>query len=295
MSAFGNLSSLSAVTGERVEYWVPGSVMDSLGLKGAMAVCIPTLEHAKSRLQQLLRHQEYLVKTVTGYAQMWGDTSHQSERAARVEKSYKRRAALASGKTGAIEPVLKQMEADERRLRDRGVKGIIPVCLYRSTGKKAGTQRWMRRSVAIHERFHAEMRRLEARNGLQPYQLWAVMDGLMDGTPHGREARRFAIAEGWASRQNNLTEEILARVEEIRQSCVRSQADCQDISDEFHLREQRFSGRVGQPPIIFDHTMYKLTQEITKRYGGALAFAGAALKAFQKTWEGRQQMAARTL
>ena len=287
MGAFGNLS---AVTGERLEYWLPGSVMDSLGYKGAMAVCLPNTESAlgnmKLGLHKQARRAERAAKSVA-YA-----GEYMTEKAA---KSYNRRANIAKNKALSLVDTVKLLEAEVEKLRARGVAGPIPVCLYRESGKKAGTTRWERRSVANHERFHAALRRLEAKHNIGRYGLWRVMGEVLDELPGAWEARAWASIEGWSKTHESLVEEILARTEEIRKACVRSQADCQDITDNFHLREQRISGQYLKAdaqgirrPVIFNRSMQTLSEAITKKYGGALALAGEALRRRQKAeadWE----------
>ena len=305
MSKRSKRKSFKAITGERLEYRVPGSVMDALGNRGAMAACYRTTDDFMRVLDYAARTQERRVKVAQRGKEMYGPPvvatpvpalpSHlgplfdlpamtapprANERQVAAGKRYERKGKLAASKAGNVAEVQALLRKEEARLRDLGVKGAIPVCVGRTTGKKAGTERFERRSTAIHERFHADVRRYEARKGLQPGVLDARMLKMLETEfgEVGRQAVALSNINKWSRTNRAAAEEVLARVEEIRKSCVRSKADCDAIKNQFHTREQRISGkyRVGGELMRFDHTMERLTDAIRSKYSGALAFVGAA-------------------
>lgn len=270
----GVLGGLGAVTGERLEYWVPGSVMESLGLARAMAVCFPNTDEFIRALMYTAAKEGARLKTAVRIQE--GQFSD------RMKTKYARSMKLAQGKAEAILPLIEQVKGEVGFLRANGVEGSIPVCVYRATGKKGGKERFERRSTAMHERFHARVRRFEAEKGVQERSLGPRMLKLMEADfgDLGTQAIALARIQKWAQSDRTLAEEILARVEELRQSCVRSKDDCASIKAQFHRIEQSVSGkyRVSGQVAVFDRTMERLTDEVVKRYGGAMAFVGAAYR-----------------
>lgn len=290
--------ALSAITGERLEYRLPGSVMDALGLKGAHAACFDSSDSFLRALLYTSAKQERKVRVAARGKEMYGPGAAaalpehlrpaaepewlQASRA-RAGKRYERSGKLATAKAASLSDVIEKLRREEMKLRERGIKGAIPVCVGRSTGKKAGQQRYERRVTAIHERFHADVRRYEARKGIQPHKLERRLQQVLEQEFGVLGAQAIALAQikKWSPRNTSTAEEVLARVEEIRKSCIRSKADCDAIKDEFHTREQRDSGkyRVGGELVRFDHTMERLTDAIVAKYSGAMGVVGAAHRA----------------
>lgn len=270
----GLLGGMGAITGERLEYWVPGSVMDALGAARAMAVCFPDAEGFIRSLTYTAARQGARLKTAIRVQE--GGFSE------RLTAKYARSMKLAQGKADAILPLIEQVKRELLTLRGNEVYGNIPVCVYRATGKKGGKERFERRSTAMHERFHARVRRFEAEKGVQERSLGPRMLKMLESDfgALGTQAIALARIHKWSASERTLAEEILARVEEIRQSCVRSKDDCASIKAQFQRIESSVSGkyRVGGQLAVFDRTMEQLTDAIVAKYGGAMAFVGAAYR-----------------
>jgi hypothetical protein len=244
-----------AVTGNRrIEVWVPSKVYDAIGGKGSLGFCANDAE----RVLSVLSYKE-------------------------ASAGYKQRI----GKKVNAEPFREAMDvlrSNIAQLRASGVTGPIPLCAYPATGKRHGTRedRFMRRGTAIHERYHAAVRATEAEFG-QKYMgacMVAGQDAILRKNHRNDLDAAWNVSRGagWARNLDANLEEILARVEEIRQSCNRNVEDCDDINRIMAAQQlivsDRSKGRTAPDACLFQ----RLATNITKDFGGALSIPRQAAR-----------------
>lgn len=168
------------------------------------------------------------------------------------------------------------IKRDVNGLRAKGRQGPIPLCVYPlEKGKQQGLRddRTQRRANAIHERLHADARGAEAEAGLMymgdcyANQLNDILSKSIG--PLFADAKQVSERLGWPNNRNAKIEEILARVEEVRQSCNRSTEDCDDtnrvMASQMKIYNDGYS-RGRKVPVCL---MTQLTKEITDKFGGA--------------------------
>lgn len=162
-------------------------------------------------------------------------------------------------------------------LRAKGAQGAIPVCVYPvEKGAQQGQRddRTQRRANAIHERLHADARNTEAEFGLEylgdcyANELNSILGSIPTKSLFD-DAKQVSTRLGWPNNRNAKIEEILARVEEVRQSCNRSTEDCDDtnrvMASQMKIYNDRYS-RGRKVPVCL---MTQLTKEITDKFGGS--------------------------
>lgn len=250
------------VTGERVEYRVPAQVFTHLRITNAKAVCFP--DHEK--LAKVVGSQ---AKAAGGSAERLAQIALQGgqmgERAAKMSTSRGR-------KSDVMEAFQQVLERDLRRLRTAGVEGPIPVCLFRGTGKFAGESRERRRSVATHERFHADVRRAEVRLGAQ-----------LDKGDCARTARALfrerlgpvgarALEQSVLAQWGDALEELLARTEEVRKACLRSDMECTET-------QARFASSFTSSTPRGAEFVNQAAAAVGAEFGSAMGFVTQALRA----------------
>lgn len=227
---------LGAVTGPaRLEYVLPASIADKIGGTGNYAYCVSNADDLVTAVLEqgafarakssIATDREARIKSLSVY-------SYSEEVIADASKKAAAKAKREAKAGNAFTDLANQLRAEIGRLRSQGVKGPIPVCITRATGKRgAGLERYFRRANATHERFHADARRLEADADVDAYSCYKRMDALTD--PYiGNTPLRYHSLVHFASMKSKLaTEELLARVEEVRQACERKkgkkQGDCE--------------------------------------------------------------------
>ena len=191
-----------AVTGRRSEIFVPASAFNALVGSNAYGFCA---NDADAYLNMI----RYKARTSGG-----SRTTLAQKMGLAAPTPTKR----SSGKGASLEAAAKELEADLKRLRDAGVLGPIPLCVYPSTGSKSERDRADRRATAIHERFHADVRDVERRLGVQSKdacvtdRMKAVLEDKL-GVPLVSDAWRIGWDNKWSSDPGRIYEEILARVE----------------------------------------------------------------------------------
>lgn len=268
-----------AVTGRRSEIFVPAAVYNEIGGRGTLGLCF-------SNGDALLRMLQFRAARATS----------KSSSAQTIAQLYGRKPKrdTAKGKAVSIEKAVEDLKADLERLRKTGIVGDIPVCAYPTTGKGAETERIVRRTTAIHERFHSNFRDAERRNGIATgsqgftgsrdcvgESLRQILEDRFGKL--AKDALEIGETGGWASRKRQIPEELLARIEESRQSCNRSAEDCDDANRDLaiNILNQNFKTRRRDPsaPIMDVCTLIDLTDRVTKEFGGAQAVANEAIRA----------------
>jgi len=245
------LGDLAAITGEKLSYWLPASVADKVGAsKNNIAFCAQDGDNllryvayealkAERKTAQATRVAELTTQRVddptsglTAEGRKLWDTDPAFRK--RIEDAFAKgkkrsenlikRRAKAGGNLGDF---AKDLEQELAKLRRNGVTGPIPVCIHRTTGQRgADLPRSHRRSNVIHEDFHANVRRAEHKLGRKYMECSGNVPALL-GDDLSPELLAFSRSN-WAATPANsrAAEEILARVEEMRMSCKRSNEDC---------------------------------------------------------------------
>jgi hypothetical protein len=221
----GKRSALGAITGKaRLEYYVPASMADALGGKGTSATChvsvdklIPYLRYEAERAPLKAQGAENRRARIPNL-RSYGYDEATSAAAEKKELAAKKRAAKAGNAYGDL---LKVIEAEVEKLRKRGVKGPIPVCIGRTTGRSGkSAPRGERIANAVHERFHADVRRIEADLGLEPFACSELVRKDLEPI-RSRELWSQSFQNYSRGNLRTVDEELLARVEETRFACSR--------------------------------------------------------------------------
>lgn len=289
MSFLGGYRGLGAIRaeGEHLEYSLPGSVVDAMGLRKALAVCAGDVELLTRNIRMTAAEQRakasYAERAAALYQQRGSQSSQYvseemrgeyESRAAKYAAAEERKRKLAAGKLTSLEDTLKLMEDEVAQLRGMGVRGPIPVCIYRASGKKGREAEWQVMMTQSHERFHAAVRRLEASMGARPQGLHVAMEKLFEAE-FGQDGYRLSQTLGWATRPTVIIEELLARVEEQALACVHSTDACRANSEYNAQWLDIFNKKMGNRlPRTYLET---LTADILNRYGSAIGFVKAAV------------------
>jgi len=226
---------LGAITAAaRLEYFLPSSIADKIGGTGNYAFCM----NAEDLIKVAINRGDvarYKSARATGEKSRIENLRTYGYDEATIAKEAKKREAKAK-REGKVEDAFYDLAELVRKeikaLRDKGVRGEIPVCINRVTGKRgSGLAREMRRANAVHERFHADARRVEVDNGVESGACYKRLDALVDPYIGGTPLRYHALSRFANMRSKYATEELLARVEEVRKACKtkRAKTDC-DLS-----------------------------------------------------------------
>jgi hypothetical protein len=196
------------------------------------------------------------------------------------------------GKAVSLEKAVEDLRTDLEKLRKAGLTGPIPVCAYPTTGKGSETERISRRTTAIHERFHSNFRDAERRNNLDVSSDPALRRCIGSSVRKvledrfgqlAKDALEIGESRGWASQNYQVPEELLARIEESRQSCNRSVEDCDDANRDLAINivNHNFVTRRRNPaaPLKDVCTLVELTDRVTRDFGGSQAVANEAIRA----------------
>lgn len=227
---------LGAVTAKaRLEYVLPASIADKIGGTGNYAYCVADAEnliksamvrgaHASAKAS-IAAGRESRIKALTPY----GYTQEIIERESKKAASKAKREAKAGN---AFVDLAKEVRREIDHLRAQGVKGPIPACITRSSGKRGSElPRHFRRANATHERFHADARRVEADGGVEAYACYKRMDELTHPYVGTSPVRYYSLVNFAQMKSKWATEELLARVEEVRKACDTKkgtkQGDCE--------------------------------------------------------------------
>lgn len=230
-----NLRGLGAVEGEKVEYFLPASIVNALGGGKAIAFCaknvedyIPLLEYksalsARKAARAKAAEAHYAnPELVARYGQQY------AESLAKKAKSSARSAKTREKAGDIFMQTADEIRKDLAAIRAQGITGPIPACIYRTTGKWGDRLASAEKRANVnHERFHADARRAEYRLGVPNYScdsgIPKALEPLLDPalvafsrtywSPHGRAAG----------------EEVLARAEEVIHACDASTADCSEV------------------------------------------------------------------
>lgn len=222
----GRGKQLGAITGPaRLEYVLPAAIADKIGGTGNYAYCVTNAEDmtkavmvhsARAQAKSSIAIQrERVIKNLTPY----GYTQEIIDREAKKAAAKAKREAKAGN---VFVDLAKEVQGEIEKLRARGVRGPIPVCITRGSGKRGSElPRFFRRANATHERFHADARRIETDAGVDAYSCYKGMDAItgpyIDTTP----LRHHALVHFANMKSKLATEELLARVEEVRVACER--------------------------------------------------------------------------
>lgn len=289
MSWLGGYRGLGAIRaeGEHLEYSLPGSVVDAMGLRKAMAFCAPDVERFVRNIRITAAEQRakasYAERAAALYQQRGSQSSQYvseemrgeyESRAAKYAAAAERKRKLAAGKLTSLEDTLKLIDDEVAQLRAMGVRGPIPVCVYRASGKKGHAGDWQVIQNQSHERFHAAVRRLEAQMGARYVGFSGALDKAFK-EEFGNDGWFLSYTLKWANKPDTIIEELLARVEEQALACVHSTDACRANSEYNAQWIDLFNKKVGNRlPRTYLET---LTADIFNRYGSAIGFVKAAV------------------
>lgn len=267
---------LGAITGERLEYRLPASVFLALTKAKSQAVCFGNAEGLLKFALHKARFQEQSAKWSAERAERVQLRPGFEDRQAYlddVKKRLKKGASMKAKKADNLTDFTEQLTLEIRRLRENNVRGNIPVCLYRATGKVAKFPREVRRTEAIHERFHADVRRAEARLGasLDDRECGQAAKEMFkrDLGDIGQSAYAASVIAQWGT----PLEELLARTEEIRKSCLKSEKQCTETKERFRSTMSRSGGPYS------DKIIEMAEKAVREKYGSAMGFVTQALRA----------------
>lgn len=263
---------LSAITGKaRVEYFVPASVADALGGKDNYAFCSFDVERLLGLVLYNAQKAERKAKSAASAKDRIENLRKYGYSDEVVAREAKKKAAAAkrAAKSGNVfMDLVNEIEKDVAKLRARGVTGAIPVCFNRVTGKKSERIRAERRSTAVHERFHADARRVEVDGGVQKAaSCFAQIEERLQPelTP---ELLRHSLE--FYGRRQVAAEELLARVEEIRKACRTKRATTDCVETEAKVTR----GMSPEEKVAFT----ALREAVEAKYGTPLNVVRAAVR-----------------
>lgn len=247
MSTFGRYTGrLGAITAPtRLEYYIAPALYDLLS-PNSRGVCLSPM--------------------------MGGFEAYFDSKIAAIQRmSRSNKAELTTAIADLVEKYTKERAAIERR--GNRVKAI---CLYPALPKAKGkVARAYRRATPIHERFHADMRVLES--GLLDRDAFVprALADLLETFEYGEDAMALSYAAFAPKDDESAAEEVLARLEEYRQSCARSPTDCKAIRANM---VEAGADPMNEEHGIPDDWLVRLFKAILKKYPDALAFAADAHK-----------------
>lgn len=280
----GQLGAIRA-EGEHLEYSLPGSVVDAMGLRNAMAFCARDAEALTRNIRMTAAQQRAKATYAERASAAWSQRDSRAyvseemraqyeSTAAKYAAAAERKRKLATGKLTSLEDTLKLMEDEVAQLRAMGVRGAIPVCIYRASGKKGRKGDWQVLQTQSHERFHAAVRRLEASMGARHYGFSGALDQAFK-EEFGNDGWFLSYTLKWARVPDVITEELLARVEEQALACAHSTDACRENSEFNAQWIDIFNKKMGNRlPRTYLET---LTANILNRYGSAIGFVKAAV------------------
>lgn len=258
MGTFGrytrHLRGLDAITGERLEYRLPRDLYDALGFGYAQALCFKSGdEFLRSSAQAMAKLSDSKSKKTTA--------AHQPA----LRQKY--------------EAFRKQYVDELARLRSGMVTGSVPVCVYPQAeapvpAAKRDETRTIRRATALHERFHADMERWRQRRSAEgKLPDFGFLADFVESLPGGKVALKHSIrvfAQG--GDPDAGAEELLARVEELRQVCKSGEAECDRIRANLKANSAAYDSKNPK-------WLLKFIDEVIVRYGSAMGLVGSAAQA----------------
>lgn len=265
---------LSAITAEaRLEYFLPSSIADGIGGTGNYAFCIDAEDLLKTAMVRAAYAGSKANRAASEKTRIENLRNYGYDEATIAAEAKKREArAKRQSKAGnAFLDLATTVQTEIGKLRAKGVRGPIPVCINRSSGKRGSElPRFSRRANAIHERFHADARRVEVDNGVEKFACYKRLDELTAPYMAGNNLRYHSLSRFAQMKSKLATEELLARVEEVRSACrtKRRKTDC----------ENTLLDIVKHMPENEGHAFIALTQGIEKDYGTPLNVFRAAVR-----------------
>ncbi len=230
------LGALGAVEGEKVEYFVPASIFNGLakGAKDTIAFCMKDVEELVGHIDYQADLAERKAARSTRMQEHYGTVAARDEwyrEAAEKRAASAARAAKTKAKAGDLfSEMASEIRKDVAAIRAQGITGPIPVCVYRTSGKYGDKALKTAEAKAnrFHERFHADTRRVEYRAN-RPHHDCELDMARELGADLDPALRGFS-ADYWTPRGRAPVEEILARVEEVHQSCYGDDVSgCTDV------------------------------------------------------------------
>jgi hypothetical protein len=265
---------LGAITAEaRLEYFLPSSIADAIAGKGNYAFCMDADDLLRTAMIQASAAGAKATRAMSERSRIENLRNYGYDEAVIVSEAKKREArAKRQGKTGdAFIDLATTVQKEIAQLRSKGVKGVIPVCINRSSGKRGKElPRFHRRANAIHERFHADVRRVEADAGVDKFSCYKRLDELTAKYMAGNNLRYHSLSRFAQMKSKLATEELLARVEEVRSACrtKRRAKDCEDTLMDI----------VKYMPEPEGFAFIAMTQGVEKDYGTPLNVVRAAVR-----------------
>ena len=267
---------LGAITGERLEFRVQPDVYKQIGPAASHGFCANDADEALKTVASAFIEKWNAAKKTRSMVEEWKHRKAAGiyhdlkpsaiDRFIAAEKRLKKE----QSHSDWLEQLQKQMSEELARLRKRGVKGKIPLCMYPLGAKRP---RELRRSTAVHERFHADVARAAVKEGITGDYDGAclTLDRAMDIDSTAMLPVLHATAAMYlANDRSHALEEILARVEESRVACKRSEKDCK-------LVRKKISKELSSTTVA-DRGFDDFAQSIRENHGSPLNFARKLLR-----------------
>jgi hypothetical protein len=227
---------LGAIEGEKVEYFVPAAIFNSMGrdAKKTIAFCMRDVEELLPFLEHKAAVSAAKAKRLESRSANYTTTAETNEWFRQVAEKKAKTTSRGAKTTAKAGDIFAQTAAEIRKdiasLRKDGITGPIPVCVYRTSGKYGdkALKTAEARANRHHERFHADSRRTEYREGAAPYSCDANIARVL-GDSLDPALTAFSRTY-WSPNGKSANEEILARVEEVLEACTGSDEDCADVT-----------------------------------------------------------------
>jgi hypothetical protein len=272
------LRGLGAVVGETLEYFMPASIVTAVSNKQTVAFCARDAESFISTLEYQNLLAERKAARAKSFAARLNDPTLREQYgetyAAVLDKKAKgqERAAKTKEKAGSeIKQTLDEIRKDVAELRAQGIKGPIPMCMYRATGRFGkGLKAAEQKATVNHERFHAESRREEVKAGVNPYSCDANVAKVLAGD---LPPELLAFSRRHWTTGRAAAEEILARVEEVNGACgIDDRAGCDAVVGRIN---DWFLGQ-GKPELAGEFA--KVTLSVKAKHGSSRDVMRAACR-----------------
>ena len=239
------LRGLGAVEGEKVEYFLPASIFNQMGkgAKSTIAFCMRDVEQLLPYLDQQAKFSEMKAQRLesrgASYASMVEQGGYMASVAEGRAKTAARSAKTKAKAGGLFAQTAAEIRKDIAEVRAQGIAGPIPVCMYRTSGKYGdkALKTAEARANRHHERFHADSRREEYRQGVPHYGCDAGVSKVL-GSDLDPNLLQFSRVY-WSMNGKAAAEEILARVEEADKASSYLERIAQ-LSEELDLAKRHY-------------------------------------------------------
>lgn len=274
---------LGAITGERLEYWLPKDFFRKVAPREGRIVAEAFCESDADKVIRDIATDatnEWNKAAATErvvdeyrHVKRAGTFSYYTARQIKTFEAAEKRLPKEREHADQLRELTDRIIGELKRLRVRGVKGRVPVCVYPMGGSLRKTPRENRRSFAIHERFHADVSREAEKAGvtenhnrqcLNPGAAMAALDYAYSPALH-------MAGELMSNYPPHALEELLARAEEVRVACKRGTKDCAAV-------RKRIAGELELAGPAMMENFDRFTELVREHHGTPLNMARKLLR-----------------